>query len=194
MQCVRRAEEHHFAALFTRPGAHVQQTVGGKHDLRIMFHHHQRIAGVTQFFHHADDPSHVARMQADGGFIQHEQGVDQRGAQRGGEVDALHFATGQGARLTVECEIAQADFTQIAQPGADLGQQQIGGLVQRRRQLQALHEALQSFHRQQHQVVQRQARQRFQLCARPGCVRWQAALRRGQHGIGVAARAQAPQQ
>ena len=96
-QFIGRAEEHHFAAFFAGTGAHVQNAVGGEHDLRIVFHHQQRIAGIAQTLHHADHPAHVARMQANRRFIQHEQGVDQRRPERGGEVDALHLAAGERA-------------------------------------------------------------------------------------------------
>ena len=73
-------------------------------------------------------------MQSDRGLVQHEQRVDQRGAERRGEIDPLHFAAGQGARLAVEVQIAQADIGQIPQPCADFPQQQIDGLIERRRQ------------------------------------------------------------
>jgi hypothetical protein len=46
----------------------------------------------TRRLHGHVDAVHVARVQADAGLVQHEQGVDQRGAQRGGQVDALHLA------------------------------------------------------------------------------------------------------
>jgi hypothetical protein len=42
--------------------------------------------------HDPDDAAHVARVQADAGLVEHEQGVHQRGAERGGQVDALHLA------------------------------------------------------------------------------------------------------
>ncbi len=41
---------------------------------------------------HLDDAVHVARVQADARLVEHEQRVDQRGAERRGQVDALHLA------------------------------------------------------------------------------------------------------
>ncbi len=48
-----------------------------QHNLRIVLDDHQRIAGVAQPFHDADDSLHVARVQTDGWLIQHEQRVDE---------------------------------------------------------------------------------------------------------------------
>ena len=132
-----------------------------------MLDHHQRIAGVAQPLHDGDDAVHVARVQADGGLIEDEERVDQRGAQRGGKVDALHFAAGERARLAVEREVVQAHVAQEAQPGADLGHQQLGGLVQRGGQVQAGHQPVQPVDGQQHEVVQGQARQGVELCVGP---------------------------
>ena len=48
-------------------------------------------------------------MQADARLVEHEQRVDERGAERGGEVDALHLAARQRAALAVERQVAEAD-------------------------------------------------------------------------------------
>jgi len=51
----------------------------------------------------------VARMQADRGFIENEQGIDQECAEcRGEELIRLHFAARQGPRLAIEIQGAQA--------------------------------------------------------------------------------------
>ena len=120
------AEENHFAAALAGPRADVEDAVGGEHDLRVVLDHHQRVAGVAQALHDADHAAHVARVQADRGLVQHEQRVHQRGAERGGEVDALHFAARERARLPVERQVAQADVAEVLEPRADLGEQEIG--------------------------------------------------------------------
>ena len=84
-------------AVLAGTGTEVEQSVGLLHDLRIVLHHEQRVAGVAQPVHDADDALHIAGMQSDRGFIQHEQGVHQRSAERGGEVDALHLTARQRA-------------------------------------------------------------------------------------------------
>ena len=60
------------AALLARAGAHVDHAVGRQHDRRVVLHHHQGVAGVAQALHGLDDAVHVARVQADAGFIQHK--------------------------------------------------------------------------------------------------------------------------
>ena len=132
----RRAVEDDRAAVLAGTGTHVDEAIGLEHDLRIVFDHHQRVAGIAQPAHHADHARHVARMQADGRFVEHEQRVDQRSAQRGGQVDALHLAAGQRARLAVQRQVAQAHLAQVAQPRADLRQQQLIGFREGRWQAQ----------------------------------------------------------
>jgi len=58
-------------------------------------------------------------MQPDRRLVEREQRVDERGAQRGSEIDPLYLASGERARLAVEREIAEADFADVAQPRAD---------------------------------------------------------------------------
>ena len=199
---LRRAVEHDLPAALARARAHVDQPVGRQHHRRVVLHHHQGVAGVAQPVHGLHDAVHVAGVQADAGLVQHEHGVHQRGAQRRGEVDALHLAAGQGAALAVQGQVAETHVAQVLQPGADLVQQQLQGLVQHRgRQAQAVEETLQAFDGQLHQVVQGQARQGVELCARPGRAHGQEAavavfgnFGQGQHRIRVGLGAQPPQQ
>jgi len=65
-------EKHDLAAFLARTRPHVEDAVGGEHDLRIVLDHNQRIAGVAQLLHDRDHASHIARVQADGRFIEHE--------------------------------------------------------------------------------------------------------------------------
>ena len=155
LQLVRRAGEHDPPAALARSGPDVEDAVGGEHDLRVVLDDHQRVAGVAQLLHDVDHAAHVARVQADRRLVEHEQRVDERGAERGREVDPLHLAARERARLAVEREVAQADLAEVREAGADLGQEEIGGLVERRGQLEGLEERAQALDRQQHQVVDR---------------------------------------
>jgi hypothetical protein len=169
-QRLGRAVEHDLPAALARAGAHVDHAVGRQHHGRVVLHHHQRVAGVAQALHGLDDAVHVARVQADAGLVQHEQRVDQRGAQRGGQVDALHLAAAERAALAVQRQVADADVAQVLQPGADLveaaacsaSSSSVGRTLVR-----ASKEAAQPVHGQQHQVVQAQAGQGLELRARP---------------------------
>lgn len=99
-----------------------------------------------------------ARGASDRGFVEHEQRIDERSAERGGEIDALHFAAGERARLAVECEVAQPDLREISEPRADLGEQQAGCFVQRRREMQLFDECAATLDGQQHEIVHREPR------------------------------------
>jgi hypothetical protein len=95
------------------PRAHVDHAVGRQHHGRVVLDHHQRVAGIAQALHGLGDAVHVARVQADAGLVEHEQSVHQRGAQRRGQVDALHLAAGQRAALAVQTQVADADVAQV---------------------------------------------------------------------------------
>ena len=94
-QVLRGAVEHDLPAALAGPGPHVDDAVGRQHHRRVVLDHHQRVAGVAQPLHGLGDAVHVARVQADAGLVEHEQRVHQRGAQRRGQVDALHLAARQ---------------------------------------------------------------------------------------------------
>jgi hypothetical protein len=85
----------------------IEDAIGLDHDLRVVLDHQQRVAGIAQPLHDADHALHVTRVQADRGLIEHEQRIDQRGPERGGQVDALDLAARERARLAIERQIAQ---------------------------------------------------------------------------------------
>ena len=148
-----RSVENDFAAVLARAGPDVEHAIRGLHHLRVVFDHHQRVAGIAQALHDADDAADVSRVQADGRLIQHEQRTDQGRAERGGEVDALYFAAGERARLAIEIEVAQAHVGEIFQARADFTQQQVGGIVERRGQCEGGEELQASVDREQHQLA-----------------------------------------
>ncbi len=193
LQLVRRAVEHDLAAALARPRSHVEQAVGLQHDLRVVLDHHERVAGVAQALHHVDHAPHVARVQADRRLVQHEERVHERGAQRRGEVDALHLAAGERARLPVEREVAQAHLAHEAKPRVDSLQQQFGRLVQRGGQREALEEGPRPLDGQQHHVVQAQARERGQLVEAPLRAARGIAPLGGEHRVGLGLGAHAPE-
>ncbi len=180
----RRAVEDDAPALAARAGAEVDHPVGGQHHGRVVLDHDQGVAGVAQALHGAHDAVHVARVQADAGLVQHEERVDQGGAERGGQVDALHLAAAEGAALAVQAEVAQAHVAEVLQALAHLVEQQGQGFVEQAAgQAEGVEEAAQPIEGQQHQVVQAQARQGFELGPRPGHAPRQEALSGRQQGL-----------
>ena len=120
--------------------AHVDDAIGREHDLRVVLDDEQRVAGVAQLREHVDDAAEVARVQADARLVEHEQRVDERRAERRRQIDALHLAAGQRARLPIERQIAEADVAEVAQARANLAEHELGRVVERLRQLDALEE------------------------------------------------------
>ena len=160
MSSARRAVEHDLAAGAARARAQVDDAVGREHDLRVVLDDEQRVAGIAQLREHVDDAPEVARMQADARLVEHEQRVDERRAERRRQIDALHLAARQRARLPIEREVAQPDVAEIAQARADLAEHELGRVVERPRQLDALEELERALDGQHHEIVDRQARQR----------------------------------
>ena len=157
-QRARGALEHHLPAPLAGTRTQVDDPVRRAHDLRVVLHHQQGVARRPQLVQHRDDAGDVARVQPDARLVEHEQGVHQRGAQCGGQVDALDLAAGEGARLAVEGEVAQANLGEVAEAGADLGEQQRGGLVEGGAQAQPVEERPAAVERQAHHVVDAQPR------------------------------------
>jgi hypothetical protein len=61
------------------------------HDRRLVFDDDDRVSAVAETVEDPDEAVGVAGMQADGGFVEHVEGVDQAGAEAGGEVDPFGF-------------------------------------------------------------------------------------------------------
>ena len=114
-----RAVKHNLPAALAGTRPHVDHAVRCQHHRRVVLHHHQRVAGIAQALHRHDDAVHVARVQANAGLIQHEQGVNQRGAERRRQVDALHLAARERAALPVQRQVADTDVAQVLQARGD---------------------------------------------------------------------------
>ena len=73
-----------------------------------MLHDDQRVPGVFKVFHDRVDAIHVAGVQADRRFIQHEERIDEVSAEGGRQVDALHFAPGKRPALPIQREVPES--------------------------------------------------------------------------------------
>ena len=60
-------------------------------------------------------------MQPHGGLVEDEQRAGERSAERRGERHPLRFTAGEGARLAIERQVAQANALQVAEPARQLG-------------------------------------------------------------------------
>lgn len=96
------------------PRTNVHDLIRGAHDAGLVFDHHDGVAGVAEFLKDAHEAVGVTRVQADAGFVENEESIDQTRAETGGEIDALGFATAQRARRAIQCQVAEADFVEYA--------------------------------------------------------------------------------
>ncbi len=132
-----RAFEDDLPAVLAGTRTEVEHAIRGQHDLRVVLDDEQRVAVVAQPMHDLDHAPHVARMQTDRRLVEHEQRIDQRGAERRRQVDALDLAARERARLAVERQVAEADAHEEVEPRAHLAEQHVGRFVERRRQARA---------------------------------------------------------
>ena len=76
----------------------------------------------------------IARMQADGRFVEHVEHAAQLGTDLRGEADALGFAAGERGGGAVETQIMQPDGFEKFEAAADLVDDPSGDLCLTRRQ------------------------------------------------------------
>ena len=140
----------------SRSGTEIDDMVGRPNHLGIMLDQKQRIARVPQSMQDPDEPADIPRMQTDAGFVQHKQGVDQRGAQGRSQIDTLHFAAAQGTGLTVQRQISQANLRQKTQTRPNPLQYGHRRFVRSRGQFQGVEKTLAFGNRKLQHLVQRQ--------------------------------------
>ena len=104
------------AAELTRAGTQVEQMIGGAQNIGIVLDHQDGVAQVAQFFEDADQPRGVARVQADGGLVEHIERAHQPRAQRSGQLDALRLAAGERGSQPVERQVFEAHCIEKLQP------------------------------------------------------------------------------
>ena len=120
------AAGHHLPTVDPRAGADVHDVVGGAHGVLVVLHHDESIPQIAQMLQRPQQQVVVPLVQADGRFVQNIQHPHQRGADLGGQPDALALAAGQGACLTGQGQVLQTHRPQEAQPGADFLEDLVG--------------------------------------------------------------------
>src|ERR1019366_2977936 len=135
-----RAEKNNLPAAFARTRAQIENAVRRADDIRVVLDNEQRIASGTEPLQDANETVDIARMQADARFVEHVKCIDQRSAQRRGEIDTLDFAAAKRTRLAVKREVTKPNVHQVTKTRANFGEQKIRGLVERRGQFDFVEE------------------------------------------------------
>ena len=109
-------------------GTDVDDVVGAGDRVLVVLDDQQGVALVAQVLERIEQDAVVARMQADGRFVEHVAHALQVRAQLAGQPDALRLAAGQRRCAAVERQVGEADVDQEAQPRRDLGHDVAGDL------------------------------------------------------------------
>ena len=96
--------------MYARAGAQINDVVGAAHRLFVVFDNDYGVAAIFQGLQGGEKLFVVARVEADGGFVENVEDAAEIGAELGGEADALGFAAGQCGDATAQLKIAKADF------------------------------------------------------------------------------------
>ncbi len=117
------------AAGFSGAGAKIHHVVGAANGFFVVLDDQHRIAQVAQSFERGEQPAVVARVQADGGLVEHVENAAQSRADLRGQANALRFAAGKRGGRAIEGEIAEPDGEQKIEALGDFGQRAAGDLV-----------------------------------------------------------------
>ncbi len=125
-QFVDGARHHDLAAVLARPGADVDDVVGGADGLLVVFDDDHGVADVPQPHQGVDQFAVVPLVEADGRLVQDVQDPYQAAAYLGGQPDALGFPAGQSAGVAVERKVIEAHVHQELQPRLHLFEHPVG--------------------------------------------------------------------
>ena len=125
-QSFERARKHHAPALLAGAQPQIDDVIGDPDHVGVVLDHDHRVALVAELPQDVDQPLVVARVQADGGLVEHIQRADQRGTERGREVDALRLAAGKRRGQPIEGQIFESHVAQKRQPPPDLLEDLLG--------------------------------------------------------------------
>ncbi len=104
--------------------------------LLVVLHHHERVVVSGELGEGLEQDLVVARMQPDGGLIEHVAHALQVRAELRGEADALRFPARERGRSTVELQVAEPDTLEELQPCTNFREQIAGDLALARAETQ----------------------------------------------------------
>lgn len=84
--------------------------VGAAEGFLVVLDHQQGVPLVAQGGQGVEQTLVVARVEADGGFVEDVENAAQVGSELGGEPDALGFASGKGVGRAIQLQVAESHF------------------------------------------------------------------------------------
>ena len=128
-EVVEGALAHHFAAVDSGAGAHVDDMVGVADRVLVMLDHQHGVAEAAQALERLQQAVVVLLVEADRGLVEDVEDAREAGADLGGEADALALAARERAAGAVEVEIVEPDIVEEAEALVDLLEDGLGDLV-----------------------------------------------------------------
>src|SRR5271170_6919172 len=120
----------------------VEEIVGGADHVRVVLYDEDGVAEVAEVVEDADELGSVARVQADGWLIEDVERAYELRSERGGELDALRFSSGERGGEAVEREVVEADGIEEVQALLNLVQDASGDLFLHGRECERAEEAV----------------------------------------------------
>ena len=117
------------AAKLARSWTQVEQVVGRAQHIGVVLDDEDGVAQVAQLLKNMNQPRRVPGVQPDGRLVQNIERAHQLRAERGGQLNALRLAAGEGRRKAIEGEVFQAHRVQKTQPLANFFENRAGNLL-----------------------------------------------------------------
>ena len=120
LDLLRGALGDDLSPVLPRPGAEVDDVVGGADRALVVLDNDHGVAELAEALQRPDQLLVVSLVEADRGFVEDVEDADQAGADLGREPDPLRLAAGERGRGPLQRQIADPDRVEEAQPLADL--------------------------------------------------------------------------
>jgi hypothetical protein len=128
-QFVERTLAHHFAAVDSGAGPHVDDMVGMANGVLVMLDDEHGVAEGFQALQGFEKAVVVLLVEADRGLVEDIKDAREAGADLTGETDALALAARERAAGAIEVKIVEPDIVEKAQSLVDLLEDRLGDFV-----------------------------------------------------------------
>src|SRR5207249_1101478 len=121
LDVAQRSGGDDFAAMDSSARAEINNVIGAPHRFLVVLDDDERVSLFAQGREGIEQSQIVARMQANGRFVQNIKDTAQIRAELGRQSNALRFAAAQCFRGTPECEITEPNVFHEAQSLPNFG-------------------------------------------------------------------------
>ena len=116
----RRSAENNVSAFASGSGAYIDNIVGVKHHVFVVFDHDDRVSGIAKTLERIDKSAVVALVKSDTRLVENIKHVDKLAPELCGKPYALALTARQRCRIAVERKIFETYVDHEPQPSAYL--------------------------------------------------------------------------